>query len=103
MATKKTTEKKWSEDEFGVVKWGGYAQGETWHVEGHDPYNKMLDMLNKSPLVPHRVKDAAVHVHDGLDVARSIAVSLFGKHWREHVMDVYDRMQAKMDASGSDE
>jgi hypothetical protein len=94
-AKKKTPEKKWNEDEFGVVTWGGYSQGDTWHAGGHEPFAKMLDILNKSPAVPQSFKDAAIHVHDDLDVARSIAVSLFGKHWREHVVDVYDRLQTK--------
>jgi hypothetical protein len=102
MATKKTAEKKWNEDEFGVVTCGSYASGGTYHAGGHEPFTKMLDILNKSPAVPQSLKDAAIHVHDDLEVARSIAVSL-GKHWRDHVMDVYDRMQAKLVANKSDD
>ncbi len=94
-AKKKAPGETWIEDEFGVVHWQGYASGETWRPGGHDPFAKMLDLLNKSPAVPMTSKDAAIHVHDELEVARAIAVSLFGKHWREHVMDVFDRMQSR--------
>jgi hypothetical protein len=106
MATTKkkaaTETERWSEDEFGVVSWHGYKQGDAWHAGGHEPFARMLDVLNKSPAVPRRFKDAAIHVHDDLEVARSIAVSLFGKHWREHVMDVYDRMQSRAAQDGGE-
>lgn len=98
MATKKTAktnEVRCHEDEFGVVHWHSFSVGGTYHSRGHEPFTQMLKVLNDSPAVPQRVKDAAIHVHDDLEIAQSIAVSMFGKHWREHVMQVYDRMQAR--------
>lgn len=100
-------EQKWDEDEFGVVTWRGYGQGDTWHTNGHEPFTKTLNILNSARIRDQAgtvaaVADAAIHVHDDLEVARSIAVSLFGKFWREHIMDVYDRMQAEMARQGGE-
>lgn len=99
MASKKTTarlRKTWTEDEFGVVSWLPRGSSDVLDHGANDPFARKLEILNNSRDVPEAVKEAAVQVHDGLEVARAIAVSLFGKRWREHVFDVYDRMQARV-------
>jgi len=92
----KMTETIWREDEFGVLTWAGYMLDDRYVPSGHEPFARLLDGADASSSLPDGVRDAAVHVHDQLQIARSIAVSMFGKQWREHVMAVYDRMQDRL-------
>lgn len=87
-------EKTWTEDEFGVIRWEGYSQGSTWVVEGHNPFSELLRVPLAS--APHGWKESAIDVHDTLEIARTIAVSIFGKHWRELALDVLKRVQYEL-------
>ncbi|MCW5832337.1 MAG: hypothetical protein KIS78_07865 [Labilithrix sp.] len=79
------------EDELGVPSFAGKAVGDSWHHGYHDPFEQKLEALKHAA---GRVDVGPfVDVHDDLEVCRSIAVSVFGRAWREHVMDVYDRVQ----------
>lgn len=91
-------EERWSEDEFGVICWRSRIVGERHVAKGHDPFEQMVESLSRTPNVPDGVVTSAVAVHDDLEVARSIAVSIFGRHWRDHVMDVFDRMRHRRGA-----
>jgi len=91
----KTTEaqRTHEEGEFGTIEWRAQLEGSALHHNWHDPFEVMLRRLNQATSTPAYIKDSAIHVHDTLLLAQSIAVSLFGWDWKEHVMDVYDRIQ----------
>jgi len=38
-----------------------------------------------------------------LEAARAVALSIFGRHWEGHVLEIYDRLLAARDASREDE
>jgi hypothetical protein len=85
-------------DGFGVITWNA----------GKDPFKKAVDVIDSVPANPAKaefdeMRDAAIVVHAGMEVARSIAVSLFGTEWRDFVMDVYDRLQTTLDAELEDD
>jgi hypothetical protein len=94
-AKKKKPTKTWSEDEFGVVMWESFSRGDKFYPEGHDPFEKKMEALEKVQM-PHGLREAATRVHDDMKLARTMAVSLFGKHWRTHIMEVYDRLVARL-------
>jgi hypothetical protein len=85
-------------DGFGVITWG----------DGKDPFKKSIEVIDSVPPNPAKsefdeVRDAAILVHANLEIARSIAVSLFGTEWRDFVMDIYDRLQSTLEDEIEDE
>ena len=86
----KESEKTWTEDDMGVPLFKGKAIGDAWHAGYHDPFTRMLELIRhvESPIL-----EAAIHIHDDLDICRSIAVSIYGRSWPSHVMEVYDRFR----------
>lgn len=75
-------------DEFGVTHWKTRSNGDVHTIEGHDPFNVFMSCLDHVP----EIKAAALFVRDDLYTARTIAVSIFGRQWEVHVMEVYDRL-----------
>jgi hypothetical protein len=88
------TEPTFSEDELGVPEFHGKTVGDKWEADHHDPFERMVKGLLRE--APKRVKDAAIRVHDGLNFARAIAVSIYGRKWEAHVIEVFDRLQLLM-------
>jgi hypothetical protein len=59
-----------------------------------DIFDKRLESLHGYGL-PYKIKDALVHVHDTLDSANIIAVSIFkDKATPEIALSIYDRIQS---------
>lgn len=83
-----------SEDELEAPQRHGKAGGGAGESGRHDPFERMLKGLLRDGT--GRVKDAAIRVHDGLNVARAIAVSIYGRKWETHVVEVFDRLQLLM-------
>ena len=78
------------EDDFGVPRWHDQRRGDTYHHNYHDPFERMLARLGAN-----EVTDRAVALHGDLEVARSIALSIFGRAWRDHVWAVYERIRTQ--------
>lgn len=94
----KVVDRGFTIDGFGVITWS----------DGKDPFKKAVEVIDSVPPNAAKaefdeVRDAAILVHGSLEVARSIAVSLFGPEWRDFVMDVYDRLQSTLEDEIDDE
>jgi hypothetical protein len=83
--------KSHSKDEFGVLEWP--PRGET--PVPDSPFEARLLDLREANL-PTPEADAAAGTFDALVTAQSIAVTLFGASWYEHVFEVYDRLQKQL-------
>lgn len=88
-----------SESELLVPSWEGQRVGEAWVYDYHNPFQKKFESLKSRP----EFVGPFVDVHDDLEICRSIAVSIYGRAWAEHLMDVYDRVQAERVRKKSDE
>lgn len=91
MAAKKKSDpqrtKMFHEDEFGIPHF---------HQFDDDPYESML----KNKVIDHLpdyVTDAAIHVHDHLEICRRIAVSIYGRAWTTHLMPIFDRFRVDLE------
>lgn len=81
------------EDGFGVPRWHDSEHGGTLHAAWYDPFERHLEALIRAG--EEEVGDVGVKVRDGLETARAIALSIWGRAWSHHVLEVYDRMQAR--------
>ncbi len=87
-------DKDWVEGEFGSI-WWRTGKLEDGSIGSLDPFSKMLRILKESR-VEENTRTAAINVHDDLDVCRSIAISLFGRDWQEHILPIYDRFKEEI-------
>lgn len=62
-----------------------------------NPFGELLKVL------PESEQRSAIRVHDDLEVARAIALSIYGESWKEYVLPVYERfrVQYKEDAAAT--
>lgn len=82
------------EDELGIPQFDDGAAAAPMARGYHDPFERMMKATPRDG--PSAVRDAAIRVHGDLDVARSIAVSIYGRKWEAHVIEVFDRLQLIM-------
>lgn len=86
-------ETRFSADELGLPQVPGDAVGRPGDGAWLDPFQRMKASLRNGQSA---LKDAALRVHDGLDMARTIAMSIYGPRWEPHVIEVFDRLQLLM-------
>ncbi len=73
------------------------ADRPAYHAET-DPFDRWVRIT--APHAPSSVVDAAVHVHDTLEVAQRIALSTFGRHHRaSDVLAIYEAIERRADLS----
>lgn len=88
-------ESRFSENELGLLQPFGEAVG---GIAGNASNGRFEPIPNASHRSRRNVlKDAALRVHDGLNLARAIAVSIYGHKWEPHVIEVFDRLQLLSD------
>lgn len=66
----------WSEDEFGVIYW-----------ETSPAKERVDDLMGMRKIVARDLCEDFI-------TARGIAVTVFGKTWEAHVLEIYDRLLA---------
>ena len=91
MAAKKKSDPRrttmFDEDELGIPHFREFDD---------DPYESMLQHKVIEHL-PDYVKDAAIHLHDDLEICRRIAVSIYGRAWTMHAMAIFDRFRVDLE------
>lgn len=83
--------RKPSEDKFGVPIFSERMFGREFDVDKNDPIERCLDGVSNED----RLSTLAIReVHGLMLISRDISVSIFGQKWADHVMEVYDRLDA---------
>lgn len=66
----------------------------------NDPFTAKIERVRGGRLSHHGPIDAAIYVHDTMEIAREAARSLFGDDFAwESVIAIYDRIEAKQSHS----
>ena len=70
--------------QFGIPRWG----------HKNNPFEEYLHMTGDDNPKQKHFRMAAIHTHDDLFAARAIALSIYGRTWKDYVLDIYDRLRA---------